>query len=222
MAGLVGLACFFTFSKGALLLGLPAATLFLGIAGSIRASRSHRWRPLLIAGGVLLACAAVILPLFTTERFASLLDFQRGTSFIRVQLWRGALNMALDHPILGVGLDNFLYEYRTHYVLPAAWQELSLSHPHNILLDFWTRLGILGLGSGVWLFAAAFRSGWRAWWLEQDPDRRALLLGLLASLVATVAHGLIDNSIFLVDLAYVFMLTLGMFRHCQLQDCKVS
>jgi len=217
MAGIVGTACFFTFSKGALLLGLPAAALFLGIAGSIRASRDRRWRPLLLAGAVLLTCAVAIVPLFTTERFSSLFDFQQGTSFFRLQLWRGALNMALDHPILGVGLDNFLYEYRTHYVLPAAWEELSLSHPHNIVLDFWTRLGVLGLASGLWLFSAAFPSGWRAWWSELDLDRQALLLGLLASLVATVAHGLIDNSIFLVDLAYVFMLTLGLFRHSQLQ-----
>jgi O-antigen ligase len=120
--------------------------------------------------------------------------------------------MALDHPWLGVGLDNFLYEYRTRYVLPAAWEELNLSHPHNVVLDFWTRLGLLGLAVGLWLMVAGFRAGWRAWRRTANADRRALLLGLLASLVATAAHGLIDNSIFLVDLAFIFMLTLGVFR----------
>ncbi len=104
----------------------------------------------------------LLLPLFRTERFAGLLDLQGGTSFFRLQLWRGAWNMIRDHPWLGVGLDNFLYAYRTRYVLPAGWQELNLSHPHNILLDFWTRLGVLGVIAGTWLFGAAFWQGCRA------------------------------------------------------------
>jgi O-antigen ligase len=131
-----------TFSRGALLLGLPAAVLFMGfVAGG-------RWR--WVALGLLSIGALLLLPLFGTERFAGLLDLQGGTSFFRVQLWRGAWNMVLDHPWLGVGLDNFLYAYRTTYALPTAWEELNLSHPHNIVLDFWTRLGFVGMvvGSG--------------------------------------------------------------------------
>jgi len=37
-----------------------------------------------------------------------------------------------------------------------------------------------------------------------------LLLGLLASLAATLAHGLIDNSLFLVDLMLLFMFSIGL------------
>lgn len=197
----VFLALVLTFSKGALLLGLPAAVLFLGFAAG------GRWRWVALA---LLAVGAVaLLPLFGTERFSGLFDMQRGTSFFRLQLWQGAWNMIRDHPWLGVGPDNFLYAYRTRYVLPTAWQEINLSHPHNLVLDFWSRLGIFGLAAGVWLFVAAFVAGWRAL-RRAVGDERALLLGLLASLVATLAHGLIDNSVFLVDLMLLFMLTLGL------------
>jgi hypothetical protein len=34
-------------------------------------------------------------------------------------------------------------------------------------------------------------------------------VGLSASLVAMLAHGLVDHSFFLIDLAFVFFLTLG-------------
>lgn len=61
--------------------------------------------------------------------------------------------MALDHPLLGVGPDNFLYAYRSGYLLPSAWQEPNLNHPHTLLLDWWTRLGIPGVC--CW--------GWRGW-----------------------------------------------------------
>ena len=155
------------------------------------------------------AGALAMLPLFRTERFGSLLDMEQGSGFFRLQLWQGAWAMAKDHPWLGVGPDNFLYAYRSHYVLPTAWQELNLSHPHNILLDFWTRLGLVGVITGIWLFGTAFRQGWLGA-VRTTGDRHALALGLLASLLSTVAHGLIDNSIFLVDLMLLFSLTLGL------------
>lgn len=192
-----------TFSKGGLLLGVPAALLFMGfVAGG-------RWR--WIALGAAAVGALALTPFFATERFAGMFDLQGGTSFFRLQLWQGTWNMIKDHPWQGVGLDNFLYAYRTRYVLPTAWQEINLSHPHNVALDFWTRLGIPGLVVGVWLFVAAFRSGWRSMG-QLSGNRRAIVLGLLASLVATLAHGLIDNSLFLVDLMLLFMLTLGLLQ----------
>ena len=109
-------------------------------------------------------------------------------------------------------MDNFLYHYRTRYVLPEAWEELNLSHPHNILLDWWTRLGVLGVVALVWLEVAFFRRGLGLYRRLADPDRRALVLGLMASMVDFLDHGLIDNSYFLVDLAFVFCLTLGVIE----------
>lgn len=200
----VALALFLTFSKGAWLLGLPAALLFLGLA---RGRRSF-----LAMLGAIGASALALLPFLGTERFARTLDLETGTTFFRLRLWQGTLNMLKDHPWFGVGPDNFLYLYRARYALPDAWQELGLSHPHNIFLDLWTRLGILGLISGLCLLVIAFRRGWVLARRLPDADRQALALGLLAGLVATVAHGLIDNSFFLVDLMFVFMMTLGLIR----------
>ncbi len=200
----VAIACFLTFSKGAWFLGLPAAFLFLGLVHG----RKALWGML----GAIGVGALALLPFLGTERFARTLDLQSGTTFFRIRLWQGTLNMVRDHPWFGVGPDNFLYAYRSRYALPDAWQELGLSHPHNIILDFWTRLGILGLVAGLWLLTVAFRQGWRLTRSLPDVDERALALGLLASLVATVAHGLIDNSIFLVDLMFVFMMTLGIIQ----------
>lgn len=211
LSAILAVALLLTFSKGGLLLGVPAAVLFMGLVAG------GRWR--WIALGTAALGALALTPFFATERFAGLFDLQGGTSFFRLQLWQGTWNMIADHPWQGVGLDNFLYAYRTRYVLPGAWQEINLSHPHNVALDFWTRLGIPGLAVGVWLFVAAFRSGWRS--LKRlSGDRRAIVLGLLASLVATLAHGLIDNSLFLVDLMLLFMLTLGLLQRLEGRESR--
>jgi putative inorganic carbon (HCO3(-)) transporter len=192
---------YLTYSRGAWLLGLPAAALFIGLLRG----RKALWISLAVVCVITLS----LLPLAGTERFASLLDTQGGTTFFRLKLWQASLNMIKDRPLFGVGLDNFLYQYRTRYVLPEAWQELDLSHPHNIVLDYWTRLGILGVVALVWLEGAFFVKGLRLYRRLPDRDGRALVLGLMASMVACLAHGLIDNSYFLVDLAFVFFVTVG-------------
>ena len=201
LAALIFAGAVLTFSKGALLIGLPLALLALGwLAGG-------RWRWAALALAVLGALA--LLPLWRTERFADLFSLSSGTGLIRTQLWRGTLEMIRDRSWPGVGLDNFLYAYRTRYALPEAWQELNLSHPHNVVLDLWTRLGFAGLLAGVWLFAAAIHQAWQGLRRADGADK-ALLAGVLVSLLVTIAHGLIDNSIFLVDLMMIMMLSIAL------------
>jgi O-antigen ligase len=120
--------------------------------------------------------------------------------------------MLRDHPVLGVGLDNFLYHYRTHYVLPTAWEEFNLSHPHNLLLDSWLRLGLPGLVVFLWLLVGFFRTGMREFRCMPQGSNRTLLQGIMAGMVYTVAHGLVDNAFFLVDLAFALMLMLALVQ----------
>jgi O-antigen ligase len=199
----VVIALYLTHSRGAWLLGVPAALIFLG---AVRGRKA-----LLAALGAVVAAILALLPLAGVERFRSLFDLSGGTAFFRVKLWEAALRMIRDHPFSGVGLDNFLYQY-PRYMLPEAWQEPDLSHPHNILLDWWLSLGLLGVGALIWLEVAFYRSAWRVYRSLDEGMIRAVVLGLMASMVDFLAHGLIDNSYFLVDLAFVFFLTLGMVR----------
>jgi O-antigen ligase len=194
-------ALILTFSRGALLLGLPAAILLIGIL--------RGGRVLWAALGILAATVIGVLPLFGTQRFRSMLDLSAGTGFFRLRLWQSAWAMLRDHPWLGVGLDNFLYQYRTRYILPDAWQEPNLSHPHNILLDFGTRLGVGGIFVLLWLQFAFWQVAWRLYHRQAEGEARLLTLGLMASMAAALAHGFVDNAFFLVDLAFIFFLTLG-------------
>jgi len=201
-------ACIVTFSKGALLLGLPAGVATVLLAGAWRGRK--RW-PIWSLAALFFGGVLGLLALTRTPRFADLTNLTSGTGFFRIKLWQGAWRMALDHPALGVGPDNFLYAYRTRYVLPSAWQELNLSHPHNLILDLATRLGVLGVLAGAWAMIGGLLRGWRL--LRSGGDAVwPLALGLLGGLAATVAHGLIDNSLFLIDLMALFMLTLGLLQ----------
>ena len=201
-------ACIVTYSKGALLLGLPVGVATVLLAGAWRSRK--RW-PIWSLAALFFGGVLGLVALTRTPRFADLTNLTSGTGFFRIKLWQGAWRMALDHPLLGVGPDNFLYAYRTRYVLPSAWQELNLSHPHNLILDLATRLGVLGILAGAWAIVGGLLRGWRLLRSGSD-DVWPLALGLLGGLAATVAHGLIDNSLFLIDLMALFMLTLGLLQ----------
>ena len=194
----VTLALGLCFSRGALLLGLPAALLVMGW----RAGGRYRWAALtLVLVGVL-----ALIPLLRVPRFASLLDLREGSAFFRIKLWRSSLALIREHPWFGVGPGNFLTAYRTRYVLPSAWQEFNLGHPHNIYLDHWTRLGLPGLLAG----AAVQIAFWCK--MRQRPKRDALALGLAGGMAALLAHGLVDNTLFFPDLALTFFLLLALVQ----------
>ena len=167
---------------------------------------------------------------------AVLWNLRHGLSAIaRVHVWLSALAMIRDHPLLGVGPDNFLYYYvnpraidphnaaasncpalprvlpAPHYLdLRDAWQEPCLSHPHNVVLDTWLSTGLLGLVALALVlvgFAMLARRNLRvcgAGW------PRAVQVGCCAIVLATLVHGLVDNSIFVPDLAVAFWLALAL------------
>jgi O-antigen ligase len=203
----VVLALALSFSRGALLLGVPA-----GLAAVLLLW--DRRRGALALGALAVIGVPALVVLMQSPSLASRLDFTGEAARMRLNLWQSGLAMVADHPLLGVGLDNFLYAYRGHYIRPEAWHEPDLSHPHNVALDYATRLGLLGLAAGLALQAAFWRAALHAWRrVRAEPLAAALVAGLIGGMADTLAHGMVDNSYFLIDLAVVFMATLALMAN---------
>lgn len=199
-AAAICLAIGLTFSRGAWLLGVPAGVLLLLW---LRGGRARRIALLGALGGV-----AALALLLRMPRFAALTDLSQGTGFLRVQLWRSAWEMVQDHAWLGIGPDNFLYYYGD-YIRPGAEVDRWLSHPHNLILDPWLRLGLPGLGLLAGMFAAGLSRAARLWRSPLEHERRIVLLGLLGGLAAAAGHGLVDSAWFVPELAYWGMFVLA-------------
>lgn len=187
---------------------------WLGTGAAVLAVVAICRGPRLALGGLGagLAVSLVALLGLRVERLTSRLDPSRGTGFLRVKLWEASLQMVRDHPLLGVGLDNFLYRYQQGYILPEATIEPNLSHPHNWLLHFWLSLGLLGVTSALWLLWLFFSTTHRLLRRAIRPETRALAAGATGSMIDFLVHGAVDNSYFLPDMALMFWITLAMVR----------
>ncbi|MPZ14449.1 MAG: hypothetical protein GEU73_08500 [Chloroflexi bacterium] len=198
---LVGTALLRSLSLGAWL-GVGAAALALA------ALRGRRWLVAVSVGLTVIAVAAALtLP---PERTIGRIDPASGTGLFRLQIWTASLHMLTDHPVFGIGLDNFLYAYRGGYMLPDAWEEPNISHPHNWVLHFWLALGLPGLAAAVALLCWGAIAGYRMYAHPDSPMERivgAVSIGILADFLV---HGSFDNSYFLADLAAVWWIQLAL------------
>jgi len=123
----------------------------------------------------------------------------------RLELWRKAWVLVEKSPWVGLGLDAFYSHYRALFGEQEAYW-----NPNNGLLEFWTRLGLLGVAVGIGIYGAfmlrAFRTYRRGVWTAG----RILALGLLGSVVYALAHGLLDGLFFAPDWAATFWLAYGL------------
>lgn len=205
-----GGAVLLTFSKGALLLGLPAGVLVLLV---ITLRQAYRWPEARRVLGLLAVAAlvgiALLLPFLGTPRFAGLLNVQESfPNLVRLHLWRSGWHMFLDHWLVGAGPDNFLYLYRSFYLAPEVWNEPSLNHPHNLFIDLMSRLGILGVLGGLAFWLVGMRQLYAR--ITEIPSNKAAL-GFLAAAVAGLCHGQVDASYALPDIMLVWVLLFGLW-----------
>lgn len=199
------LAAYWTYSRGFLIALLIAV---LAVSYFAWDNKKLKW-------GVVAIVLLVSILIFTipglSERFVSVFTGDDNSTNVRLVMWQGTWRLIKAHPIFGAGLSGFpsLYDqYRE-----ARHIEL-LKYPHNIILNFWVELGIIGLASFIWLFVLVFKLIFeklkkvREKIIEQDY--KFLLLGLLAAFIMIIVHGMIDVPYFKNDLAVMFWGIIGL------------
>jgi O-antigen ligase len=175
---------------------------------------------------VVLAALGGLLAVWQRNQLIALaLAGHNATGQLRLLLWLAAWHMIRDHPLLGIGLDQFLYLYSNLYSSHPYWitvlnghptiagTQPNLAHPHNLLLDLWLSIGVLGLAGFLIVLGVVWRRCWHIWRAarripasaRQRPAAvGAVALGIGASLLAGIVHGMVDSAYFEPDLALLF------------------
>lgn len=66
----------------------------------------------------------------------------------RLKVWKSAILMFKDHPLTGVGLNNFNKPYKTQYLQKGSTEPF-LTHAHNLFLQNLAEIGLVG-SIGFW------------------------------------------------------------------------
>ena len=93
-------------------------------------------------------------------RVATLGDASFQSNSERMLMWQSAWNMFLDHPLTGVGAQNYEYQYQNHYISPLA-KERGQMHAHSNIFQLLAEQGIVGFASFCLLFGMILRRSWQ-------------------------------------------------------------
>lgn len=186
LAGFLTLILLLTFSRGGLMS-------FGGAIGVFLLIRALQWPPLrgklsprLILGGGLAAGIAAIL-----VYVALVLPFGRGASDQgRLDMWRSAVEITIDHPVFGVGPGLYGRAFRDYRSSSLARDRLASAH--NLVLNTASEIGLVGAGTALLIGGLFLRQIWHSWKNADSPARKLRIEGVFAAMVGVGLHSGVD------------------------------
>jgi O-antigen ligase len=164
---------------------------------------SHRWRWRLVPIVLVVGAALTQVPPIEHRLAHEFNPSDPNNSFLeRVRLWEATLRMLRQHPVFGAGMSAFQQTIQP-YIKGLLTDQQLVMYPHNLVLNFWTETGLLGLVAFIGILIQAFRTslwGWR----RSANGWRPLCLGVLLAMVAVIVHGMVDVPYWKNDLSLEF------------------
>ncbi len=173
---------FFTISRGgwiAYALSLAIIVFAFWLRGSI-----PPWMASII---LIIFLTGVIL--FGSAFFARFISVRENAALSRITLMQIAWKMILEHPIFGVGLNNYVF-YIYQYAVPTAASQF-LYVVHNKYLLIWAEIGFGGLVAYLGYLFLSIQRGWKAW--ARNYGLISLIsLGMIAGVIGQMSHMMVE------------------------------
>lgn len=158
IAGLFG-----CFGRGAFLVSaLVAPTYLFFYFRSSKKLAAGILAVLVLLGGVIASNPKYV------DRLSTTFDTKTNTSNLgRIWVWKSSLDMYLDHPINGVGLNNWGLYYRSGYQYPEETQ--NLSHAHSNYMHLLAETGTIGFIAFLYFIGYSLVKSFKRWLREKNP-----------------------------------------------------
>ena|SRR3989338_10700017 len=203
------LAIYFTKSKGALA-GILAGLVFYALF-----YKNYR-KYFLVA---LIAAVAFVSFLISSGRLdlKGAASVEGGDSIsTRIEMWNEAWQMLREKPLLGAGLSG--YQKAVAHYHSKKYIEIYL-YPHNIFLNFWSEVGLLGLLGFLGVIGYFYYVGFKEKLLAGRCQPSVVLM---AGMTTLLVHGLVDVPYFKNDLSILFWILVGMMMVLNIRGKEVN
>ena len=148
-------------------------------------------------------------------RVASIPDPSHASNKERVLIWNSAWKMFKDHPITGVGLNQYTHKYQTEYISPVA-RERTLTHAHNNFLQMLAENGIIGFLAFCFMFGSFLFYSVKDWLKYHDTS--TLMFFTITS--AILLQGLTDFNFGLTKMMQLYFCLMVMYLRYRYNDIK--
>ncbi|MFA6637218.1 MAG: O-antigen ligase family protein [Candidatus Omnitrophota bacterium] len=193
---IVSVACLFlTGSRGAWMF-FGAAFMTVGILKGRKAAAIFI---------MILSAVFFLMPSETRERIYETVDFESGTAWERVMIWRGSVDMIKEHPVLGFGVNTFSKHFPDYK--PEGYPDDR--YAHNCYLQMASEIGIVGAVFFMMFIIAALFSSLKGILRLPDGQRKGLAIGLFGGSVGFALNSAVDTHLFSLALAVFFNIILG-------------
>ena len=125
----------------------------------------------------------------------------------RIDLWRAAGRMGLQHPFLGVGPDNFRRLYGSYLQLQRFDDRI---YANNLYFELFATVGLVGLSAFSAFLVAVFSKIGRTWRLATEQEYKLVSAGIGIALAAYCIHGLVDYFLTFTPTYGLFWMLAGM------------
>ncbi len=118
-----------------------------------------------------------------SQRLSTTLNTTSNTSNVdRIWTWKSSIDMYLDHPVNGVGLDNWeLYYKDKGYKYPQESQ--NLPHAHSNYMQLLAETGTIGMLGFIYFYLYSLFTPFKRWLASRSPYDLICFTAFLASMV---------------------------------------
>jgi len=203
LLALIGLAL--TYSRPTLL-ATYVAIFFLGVA---------RRNKLLVAILIIFTLVSPFLLPKSVKDWAKAVDYNPIRFMCnddRIAVYLNSLNMIKDHPIIGLGANTFMKNYKKYKESPEYRNIVTLDYmyAHNNFLHMAAEIGLVGFGIFIFLLYKLFAGCRNIYKRLNVHFLKVVSLSLSACLIAFLINGLTESSLYYSRVAIIFWYMIGL------------
>lgn len=155
-------------------------------------------------------------------RIFQIFDMSQNSS--RFSIWDVAISMIKDHPILGIGYENFSVQYPVYIsnnpnlVVSDGYLPL---HPHNIFFKMQAELGILGTMIFISFVVVTIITLYKLIKSANSKIHRSVMIGILASYLTFLFMNLLDCYFNTPKVIITLFIILAFVNNYKINSCLI-
>ena len=190
-----------SFSKGALIAG------FLGLLLLFSVKRKNK-KSLLLPIVIFLVVLLLFVFFSPTHLKQSLSPFSESVRD-RIYMWKTGLNMIIDRPLLGQGLNTFMANYEKFTPQEGRVYGSGISYAHNCFIQIAAEIGIFGLCAFLWMIGATIKDSVNIQRIIKDNFLSSVHLGFFCGVITFLIYSAFETTLYSFRLAILFWYSLG-------------